>query len=63
LVLVNPLFTRLGIPADADTLTGIRRMISEHLSETPHLDFKQKIHNVDDLADDLCALSNTGAAC
>ncbi len=26
---VNPLFARLGIPADADSLAGIKRLVSE----------------------------------
>jgi hypothetical protein len=57
---VNPLFTRLGVPADADTLAGIQRLVSERASETRHLDFKQKLNSVDDLADDLSALANVG---
>jgi Putative DNA-binding domain len=57
---VNPLFARLGIPADVDTLAGIRRLVNERASETRHLDFKQQLHNVDDLADDLSALANVG---
>ena len=57
---VNPLFARLGIPADADTLAGIKRLVSERASETRHLDFKRQLNNVDDLADDLVALANIG---
>jgi hypothetical protein len=57
---VNPLYARLGIPADIDTLAGIKRLVSERAGEARHLDFKQQVHNVDDLADDLCALANTG---
>jgi hypothetical protein len=57
---VNPLFSRLGIPADADTMAGLRRLVSEQASETRHMDFKQQVHNVDDLADDLCALASVG---
>jgi Putative DNA-binding domain len=57
---VNPLYARLGIPADADTLAGIRRLVSEQFSETRHLDFKRQVHNTDDLADDLAALANVG---
>jgi hypothetical protein len=57
---VNPLFARLGIPFDADTLAGIKRLVTEHASETRHLDFKQQVHNLDDLADDLAALANVG---
>lgn len=57
---VDPLFARLGIPADVGTLTGIKRMVSEHASETRHLDFKRQLNNVDDLADDLAALANVG---
>jgi hypothetical protein len=34
---VNPLFARLGIPADADTLVGIKRLVSERARETRHL--------------------------
>jgi hypothetical protein len=57
---VDPLFARLGIPADADTLAGIKRLVSERASETRHLDFKRQLNNVDDLADDLAALANVG---
>jgi hypothetical protein len=57
---VNPLFARLGVPADTDTLAGIKRLVSQRTSESRHLDFKQQIHNVDDLADDLCAIANIG---
>jgi Putative DNA-binding domain len=57
---VNPLFARLDIPSDTDTLDGIKRLVSERASETRHLDFKQQVHNPDDLADDLCALANSG---
>jgi predicted HTH transcriptional regulator len=57
---VNSLFTRLGIPADTDTLLGIRRLVNERASETRHLDFKHQLHNVDDLAEDLSALANVG---
>jgi len=57
---VNPLYARLGIPADIDTLTGIQRLINERVSETRHLDFKRQLNNVDDLADDLSALANVG---
>jgi hypothetical protein len=57
---VNPLYARLGVPSDADTLAGIKRLVDERASETRHLDFKQQVHNVDDLADDLCALANSG---
>lgn len=48
---VNSFFTRLGIPADVDTLAGIRRLVDQRASETRHLDFKQQLHNVDDLAE------------
>ena len=57
---VNSLFTRLGIPADVDTLAGIRRLVDQRASETRHLDFKQQLNNVDDLAEDLSALANVG---
>jgi Putative DNA-binding domain len=57
---VNPLFARLGIPADVDTLAGIRRLVDERACETRHLDFKQQLNSVDDLADDLSALANVG---
>jgi hypothetical protein len=57
---VDPLFARLGIPADVDTLAGIKRLVSERASETRHLDFKRQLNNVDDLADDLVALANVG---
>ena len=57
---VNPLFSRLGIPIDVDTLIGIQRLVNDRVSETRHLDFKQRLHNVDDLADDLSALANVG---
>jgi hypothetical protein len=57
---VNPLFARLGIPADIDTLAGIKRLVSEGASETRHLDFKRQFNNADDLADDLVALANVG---
>jgi hypothetical protein len=57
---VDPLFARLGIPADADTLAGIKRLVRERASETRHLDFKRQLNNVDDLADDLVALANVG---
>lgn len=60
LVPMNAIFARLGIPADADTLAGITRLVSEQASESRHLDFKRQIHNADDLADDLSALANTG---
>lgn len=60
LMTVNPLFARLGISADADTLAGIRRLVSERVSETRHLDFKRQFSSADDLADDLAALANTG---
>jgi len=60
LTLVNPLYARLGIPADADTLAGIKRLVSERASETLHLDFKRQVNNPDDLADDLAALANVG---
>jgi hypothetical protein len=56
---VNPLYAQLGVPADIDTLSGINRLVSERASETRHLDFKQQVHNVDDLADDFCALANS----
>jgi hypothetical protein len=59
-MIVNPLFARLGIPADADTLAGIQRLVDERASETRHLDFKRQLNNVDDLADDLSALANVG---
>jgi Putative DNA-binding domain len=57
---VNPLFARLGIPADADTLAGIRRLVGERAIESRHLDFKRQFNNVDDLADDLASLANIG---
>jgi hypothetical protein len=57
---VNPLYSLLDIPADIDTLAGIDRLISEHASESRHLDFKRQLGNVDDLADDLCAMANVG---
>lgn len=57
---VNPLFVRLGIPADADTLTGLQRLVSERASESRHLDFKRQVANIDDLADDLSAMANVG---
>jgi hypothetical protein len=41
-------------------LAGIKRLVNERASETRHLDFKQQVHNPDDLADDLCALANSG---
>jgi predicted HTH transcriptional regulator len=59
-MIVNPLFARLGVPADADTLAGIERLVNERASETRHLDFKRQLNNVDDLADDLSALANVG---
>jgi len=57
---VNPLFARLGIPTDAETLTGIQRLIKERVTETRHLDFKRQLNNIDDLADDMSALANVG---
>ena len=57
---VNPLFARLGIPADVDTLAGIQRLVDQRARETRHLDFKRQFHDVDDLADDLSALANVG---
>lgn len=42
---MNPLYARLGIPTDLDTLPGIERLVSEHVSETRHLDFKRQVHN------------------
>ena len=57
---MNPLFARLGIPADVDALAGIQRLVSQRASETRHLDFKRQFHDVDDLADDLSALANVG---
>jgi hypothetical protein len=57
---VNPLFARLGIPADVETLAGIQRLVDQRASETRHLDFKRQLHDVDDLAEDLCALANVG---
>jgi hypothetical protein len=57
---VNPLFPLLGIPADADTFAGIKRLVSERAGETRHLDFKRQFNNADDLADDLVALANVG---
>ena len=57
---VNPLFPWMGIPADADTLAGIKRLVNERVTETRHLDFKRQLNNADDLADDLVALANAG---
>lgn len=59
-MIVNPLYSRLGIPADVDTLLGIQRLVNDRASETRHLDFKRQLNNVDDLADDLSALANVG---
>jgi hypothetical protein len=60
LLTVNPLFARLGIPADVDTLAGIQRLVDQRASETRHLDFKRQLNDVDDLADDLRACLRTG---
>ena len=49
---MNPLFARLGIPADVDTLPGIQRLVDQRAGETRHFDFKRQLHDVDDLADD-----------
>jgi hypothetical protein len=57
---VHPLFVRLGIPTDVDTLAGVERLVSERASESQRLDFKRQLHGVDDLADDLSALANVG---
>jgi len=54
-------FARLGIATDAETLTGIQRLIKERVTETRHLDFKRQLNNIDDLADDMSALANVGA--
>lgn len=35
---VNSLFTRLGVPADVETLAGIPRLVNQRTSETRHLD-------------------------
>jgi predicted HTH transcriptional regulator len=60
LLIVHPLFVRLGIPTDADTLAGVERLVNERASESQRLDFKRQLHGVDDLADDLSALANVG---
>ena len=57
---MHPLFAQLGIPPDAGTLAGIKRLVSERAAETRHLDFKRQVNNTDDLADDLAALANVG---
>jgi len=57
---MNPLFSRLGIPRDIDTLAGLSRLVSNGIAETPHLDFKRQVNDIDDLADDLVAIVNTG---
>jgi hypothetical protein len=56
---VNPIFARLDIPADLDTLDGVRRLISLRVTETRHMDFKRQVNDVDELAEDLCALANS----
>jgi len=53
LMTVNPLFVRLRVPADADTLAGSAWSVSA--SENRHLDFKRQLNNVDNPADDLVA--------
>lgn len=57
---MNPVFARLGVPVDADTLAGIRWLVGSRASETRHLDFKRQVNDVDELAEDLCALANVG---
>jgi Putative DNA-binding domain len=57
---MNPLFARLGIPQDIDTLPGLTRLVNEGIAETPHLDFKRQVNDIDELADDLAAMVNTG---
>jgi hypothetical protein len=57
---MNPLFSRLGISQDIDTLTGLSRLVNNRIAETPHLDFKRQVNDIDELADDLVAIVNTG---
>jgi hypothetical protein len=57
---MNPLFLRLGIPQNIDTLAGLSTLVSQKIAETSHLDFKRQVNDNDELADDLVAMVNSG---
>ncbi|MFD9944540.1 helix-turn-helix domain-containing protein [Nonomuraea sp. NPDC059023] len=54
------LLSRFGVPSDLSTRQGLERLISEHITETRHLDFKRQLGSPEDLADDLVAMVNSG---
>lgn len=57
---MNPFYSRLGIPGDIDTLSGLQRLVNDRVFETRHMDFKRQINDLDDLADDFAAIANVG---
>jgi hypothetical protein len=57
---MNPLFSRLGIPQNIDTLAGLSMLVTQGIAETSHLDFKRQVNDNDELADDLVAMANSG---
>ncbi len=57
---VTKLLTRLGVPGDLTTLAGLTRAVQGGTRESRRLDFKRQTRSMEDLADDLSALANSG---
>ncbi|MGW0061836.1 AlbA family DNA-binding domain-containing protein [Streptosporangium sandarakinum] len=54
------LLSRYGVPDNVVLREGLEQLVQNHTAETRHLDFKRQLGSLEDLADDMAGMVNSG---